>query len=164
VGRALPQHYADQETLLAAFRKLWEKKHFNLDRLEQLHRHVRVTGRHLALPMQEYEGLDSFQKTNDAWIRVALEVGEQALVNALEAAGLKPRDLDALLFVSVTGIATPSIDARLINRMQLRSDPSAPRSSAWAAWRAPQGLPAPQTTSAPSPTRWPRCSRWSCAP
>ena len=60
---ALPESYADQETLLAAFRAHWGRKHFNLDRLEQLHRAVRVGGRHLALPLEQYAQLDSFAQT-----------------------------------------------------------------------------------------------------
>ena len=51
---ALPANYVDQETLLAAFRTHWAAQHFNLERLEQLHRAVRVGGRHLALPLQRY--------------------------------------------------------------------------------------------------------------
>ena len=57
VARAFPPHYYDQDTLLAAFRALWGQRHFNLDRLEQLHRNVLVGGRHLALPMEDYAGL-----------------------------------------------------------------------------------------------------------
>ena len=41
---------------------------------------------------------------------------------ALERAGLRRRDLDALFVVSITGIASPSLDARLINLLRLRSD------------------------------------------
>jgi alkylresorcinol/alkylpyrone synthase len=41
---------------------------------------------------------------------------------ALDGAGLAPRDIDHLFFVTVTGIATPSIDARLVNRLGLRPD------------------------------------------
>ncbi len=121
-GRALPPHYADQETLLAAFRKLWGEKHFNLDRLEQLHRAVRVGGRHLALPLAEYDKLTSFAERNQAWTAAAVEVGERALRAALDSAGLRPDQLDLLVFVTVTGIATPSIDARLVNKMGLRAD------------------------------------------
>src|SRR5437016_13283745 len=109
-GRALPAHYADQETLLAAFRGLWGEKHFNLDRLEQLHRAVRVGGRHLALPLAEYPALESFAARNEAWTRVAVEVGEQAVRSALLAADVAPAQVDHLFFVTVTGIATPSID------------------------------------------------------
>jgi alkylresorcinol/alkylpyrone synthase len=53
---------------------------------------------------------------------VATEVGGEALAGALAAAGLAPGDLDTLLFVTVTGVATPSVDARLINRLGLRPD------------------------------------------
>jgi alkylresorcinol/alkylpyrone synthase len=119
---ALPDNYVDQETLLAAFRAHWGQKHFNLGRLEQLHRAVRVGGRHLALPLAAYAELDSFAKRNDAWIRAAVDLGEKALTDALLRADLRPSDLDHLYFVTVTGIATPSIDALLVNRMGLRAD------------------------------------------
>lgn len=119
---ALPPHYVDQETLLDAFRAHWAEKHFNVDRLEQLHRAVRVGGRHLALPLQRYLELDTFAKRNDEWISAAVDLGEKALEEALLRADLRPADLDHLYFVTVTGLATPSIDARLVNRMGLRSD------------------------------------------
>ncbi len=119
VGAAFPPHYYDQATLLAAFKRQWAPRYFNLDRLEQLHKNVLVGGRHLALPIEEYEGLNGFGAANDAWIRVATEVGEAAVADALARAVLSPADVDALWVVSVTGIATPSIDARLINRMGL---------------------------------------------
>jgi alkylresorcinol/alkylpyrone synthase len=119
VSAAFPPHFYDQETLLAALREQWTGRYFNLDRLERLHRNVLVGGRHLALPIAEYQKLDGFGAANDAWIRVAVEVGEQALADALARAGLAPAELGALFFVSVTGIATPSIDARLVNRMKL---------------------------------------------
>jgi alkylresorcinol/alkylpyrone synthase len=119
VGVGFPAHYYDQEALLAALRVEWGERYFNLDRLERLHRNVLVGGRYLALPIDEYAGLDGFGAANDAWIRVATEVGEAAVSDALAAAGLEPADVDAIWTVSVTGIATPSIDARLVNRLRL---------------------------------------------
>ena len=121
-AQALPPNYVDQDTLLAAFRAHWGKKHFNLDRLEQLHRAVQVGGRHLALPLEEYEALESFAARNAAWTRVAVEVGEDAVRKALLAADVAPSQIDHLYFVTVTGIATPSIDARLVDRLGLRPD------------------------------------------
>ena len=122
VGAAFPPHYYDQERLLEAFRAHWARRHHNLDRLEALHRNVLVGGRHLALPLEEYERLGSFGEANDAWIRVGLEVGEEAVRRALDGAGVAPPDVSALLFVTVTGVATPSLDARLVNRMELASN------------------------------------------
>jgi alkylresorcinol/alkylpyrone synthase len=122
VGSAFPPNYYDQETLIEAFRGAWAHKIFNPARLERLHRRVLVGGRHLALPMEEYSGLDSWGKANDAWIRVAEEMGAEAIRDGLGRSGLAREEIDALIFVSVTGIATPSIDARLVNRLGLRSD------------------------------------------
>ena len=62
VGTALPPHYVEQERLIAALRTLWAGKHHNAERIDQLHRAVRVSGRHLALPMEQYLELDTFQK------------------------------------------------------------------------------------------------------
>jgi alkylresorcinol/alkylpyrone synthase len=122
VGRVLPPHYVPQEELIAALREHWARRHHNVDRLEELHRAARVRGRHLALPLSGYVGLEGFGRTNDAWIRAATDLGEAAVRAALDRAGLEPRDVDHLLFVTVTGIATPSIDARLVDRLGLRPD------------------------------------------
>ncbi len=119
VGSAFPPHFYDQATLVQAFREHWGQRHFNLDRLEALHRHVLVGGRHLALPLADYAGLKTWGQANDAWIRVGLDVGAQAIERALARAGLAASDVDALYVVSVTGIATPSLDARLVNRLGL---------------------------------------------
>lgn len=119
VGSALPENFYAQETLLEAFRRQWGDRVYNVDRLDALHRNVMVGGRHLALPMEEYERLETWGQANDAWIRVAQEVGGEAVLRALGAADLEPADVDILVFVTVTGIATPSIDARLVNRLGL---------------------------------------------
>lgn len=119
VGAAFPSHYYDQQTLLEALRKHWARRHHNLDRLEKLHRNVLVGGRHLALPIERYDELENWGQANDAWIEVAQDVGQQAVASALEAAGLTVDDVDSLIFVTVTGVATPSIDARLMNRLGL---------------------------------------------
>ncbi|HUD72067.1 MAG TPA: 3-oxoacyl-[acyl-carrier-protein] synthase III C-terminal domain-containing protein [Dongiaceae bacterium] len=122
VGTALPPHYADQETLIATLRTFWTDHGRQADRMETLHRNVQVRGRHLALPLEEYARLDGFAAANDAWIRVGLEVGGAAIEAALARAGLVPRDVDALWVTSVTGVAAPSLDARLINRLGFRND------------------------------------------
>lgn len=121
VGASFPPHYYTQDELIEAFREYWGERHYNLDRIERLHRNVLVGGRHLALTIAEYRELEGLRSSNDAWIRVAVDVGESAVRSALGAAGLEPGDVDALYFVTVTGIATPSIDARLMNRLRLPS-------------------------------------------
>lgn len=120
VGKAFPPHYYDQRALLEALRRVWSKRLFNQDRLEALHRNVLVGGRHLALPIEEYEErITTWGAANDAWIEVAQEVGAVAIRDAMDKAGLALDQVGCLIFVSVTGVATPSIDARLMNRLDL---------------------------------------------
>ena len=121
VGKAFPPHYYDQGRLLTAFKRQWAQEHFNPQRLERLHRNVLVGGRYLSLTLEEYEQLESWGQANDHWIRVAQDVGERAVREALDRAGLTPSDVDALFTVTVTGVATPSLDARLMNRLKLPS-------------------------------------------
>ena len=122
VGSAFPPNYYDQEALLSALESRWRERHFNADRLRRLHENVSVGGRHLALPLEEYAELETWGRANDAWIRVASELGEVAVRDALDRAGLEARDVDVLMTVTVTGVATPSLDARLMNRIPFRSD------------------------------------------
>jgi alkylresorcinol/alkylpyrone synthase len=119
---ALPKHYADQEAIVAALRKAWGRAHYNVERLEELHQAVQVNGRYLALPLDAYPDLVTFEQRNSAWIATALDIGEQAIRQALVASQLEPQDVDHLLAVTTTGIATPSLDALLINRLGLRAD------------------------------------------
>ena len=122
VGKALPPHYADQEAVIAALREAWSREHYNVERLEDLHRAVQVSGRHFALPLAEYPDLVTFEQRNAAWIEAAREVGVRAVRAALDEAGLEARDIDHLLTVTTTGIATPSLDALMVNELGLRRD------------------------------------------
>lgn len=117
VTHVFPEHYYPQEVLLEALRTHWTKRHSNINRLEQIHHNVGVSGRHLALPIEEYEALDGFAGKNDAWIRVALNLGETVLCNLFDKAKMQPGEISQIIFTTVTGIGVPSIDARLMNRI-----------------------------------------------
>ncbi|OBJ89615.1 stilbene synthase [Mycobacterium asiaticum] len=81
-----------------------------------------VDERNLALPLARYPELTSFTEANNAYIEVATELGERAILSALDAAGIEPREVDAIVVVSSTGMAVPTIDARLISAVGLRPD------------------------------------------
>src|SRR6266851_3046052 len=116
---AFPKHYYSQKQLLERLQDYWGDQLKNPLLLARLHRNVTVDGRYLAIPAEQYVDIKTWGQANDIWIRVAQELGEQALCLALHKAGLQPSDLGALLFTTVTGVASPSIDALLINRMGL---------------------------------------------
>jgi alkylresorcinol/alkylpyrone synthase len=90
--------------------------------LERLHANAGVDTRHTVLPLPEYRGVWGIVPANDRYIEEATALGERALRGALAAAGLTGRDVDLLIVTSVTGVAVPSLDARHIPRLGLRSD------------------------------------------
>jgi alkylresorcinol/alkylpyrone synthase len=122
VGRAFPSRYYPQSELIDFFQGLWATEQRNVQRLENLHRSTLVRGRHLVLAIDAYGRPMSFTEANDTFIASAIELGEHAIRDGLDRAGLVPQDIDHLIFVSVTGVAAPSIDARLVNRLGLRTD------------------------------------------
>jgi alkylresorcinol/alkylpyrone synthase len=119
VASAFPGHYYEQATLAAALKKIWADKLPNPDIVDRLHTRTGVDRRHLSLHVEAYETLTTWGQANNQWIETALELGERAITCALERSGLSKSDLGAIFVVSVTGIASPSLDARLINRMRL---------------------------------------------
>ncbi|HVN28338.1 MAG TPA: 3-oxoacyl-[acyl-carrier-protein] synthase III C-terminal domain-containing protein [Candidatus Binataceae bacterium] len=122
VGTALPENYVSQEELSAALRQLWLERYGDATRFDRLHGALGIKGRYLALPMRDYYGINSFARGNEAWLRVAPELAEAASRKALKRARLTPRDIDHVFFVTVTGIATPTIDVALANRLGMRRD------------------------------------------
>ncbi len=119
VGSAFPKHYYEQEALVGALKNDWRHRLPNPDILDRLDDSMKVDGRYTARTIDFYENMTTFGQANDAWIEVGLEIGEKALCRALVGAGIEPRDLSAIFVTSVTGIAAPSLDARLVNRMGL---------------------------------------------
>src|SRR3984957_3646583 len=116
---AFPKHYYTQKVLLERLQDYWGDQLKNPLLLARLHRNVTVDGRYLAVPAEEYVDIKTWGQANDIWIRVAQELGEKALCLALHHAGLDPKDVGALFFTTVTGVASPSIDGLLINRIGL---------------------------------------------
>ena len=119
VAGALPPHYYRQEVILSALSAYWSDKIENPQLLSRLHANSRVDGRYLAMPMERYYHVNTWGQANKIWVEVAQDLGEKAIRCALQRAGLETKDVGALFFVTVTGVASPSIDAMLMNRMRL---------------------------------------------
>ena len=119
VASALPRHYYSQAEITGALKEQWASQLDKPEAIGRLHSRIGVGGRALTLPLEAYNRRCSWGEANDTWIEAAQELGESAISKALTHAGVSKHQIGAFFFVSVTGVASPSIDARLINRMKL---------------------------------------------
>lgn len=123
-GRALPERRLPQSELLDVLRRLWTARDVEYDDgwLAHFFESVGVEHRHLALPAEAYLDLGGFGDTNDQFIEAGTELGAEALERALQDADVPVSELDALFFTTVTGVASPSLDAKIANELQLPRD------------------------------------------
>ncbi|GHJ48448.1 polyketide synthase-like Pks10 [Catellatospora sp. TT07R-123] len=123
VAVRFPAHRYRQEDIVAEFAQLClPASHPSREAFARFGRNTGVRTRHLALPLDSYADITGFTQANDHFIEVALELGEAALRGALDAAGVDAAEVDLIATTSVTGLAVPSLEARLAQRVGLRPD------------------------------------------
>lgn len=116
VELALPGHVYTQDEVVSELRSFGGPVFARFARTSGVHT------RHLALPLERYATLSGFTEANDAFIEVALELGERAITEACASAGVSPGQIDLIASTTVTGLAVPSLDARLADRLGLKPD------------------------------------------
>jgi len=122
VAPVLPDHAYAQDRITAEIGTLVTTDPARAALLARLHASCGVERRHLALPLERYRSLTSFDETNSLALELGVDLAARAVGDALEAAGLEPADVDHLVFTTVTAVGAPAIDALLVERAGLRPD------------------------------------------
>ena len=123
VAKQLPNYTRETKDIIP-FVKLWMR---NQDerfqrKVLKLFEGAGVDRRYSIMDPKEVFFNSSFEEKNNIYVREVKKIAKQALQKSLEKSNLNPTDIDYIITVSCTGIMIPSVDAYLINALQMRQD------------------------------------------
>ena len=120
LATAVPDHVLHQEDVMRGAAKLFRGSFHDFDRLIPVFKNAAIGTRHSCVPIDWYLEEHSFAERNALFIEHAVNLLERAVLRCLERAGLAVEDVDALVIASTSGIAAPSLDALLLERLAMR--------------------------------------------
>ncbi len=118
LATAVPEHVMGQDEAIERANKVFPQ----FARRLSLFTNTGVETRYTVEPCEWYLEPRSWEERTESFQRNALILLEDVATRAIADAGLEPRDIDAIVTNTITGLAIPSLDARLMNRMPFRSD------------------------------------------
>src|SRR5947209_2198370 len=121
LATAVPPYVIEQADAKALARDAFGRKAL-FDRLSGVFDNAGIARRHLVAPQEWYMASHGWHDRNAVYLEAAEQLFIEAATAAIEKAGLKPYEIDGVVTVSTTGIATPSLEARCASRVGLRDD------------------------------------------
>lgn len=129
VATAVPPHRVTQAEARAFAADFFRPHRRDIDRLLNAFDHTGIATRYLTQPMDWFRTSRSFPEKNELYIEWSTRLGARVIADCVRESGIAALDIDHLIFVSTTGLATPSIDSRLLNVCGL--SPHVTRTPVW---------------------------------
>ena len=122
LATAVPPYRLRQAEVMARARNLFRERPDEIERMLPVYDNAGIDTRYSCVPLEWYEENHGWKERNGLYIDHVVALGERVAAAALKRARLGVDGIDAVLSVSSTGIATPSLDALVAERMGLRRD------------------------------------------
>ncbi len=122
MATAVPPYELTQEAVASEAHELFPDRGEELKRLLPVYQNAGIAKRYSCLPLEDYKKPGSWKEKNEHYLENAVDLLEKAARNCLEEAGSTAEEVDAIVAVSTTGLATPSLEARLMGRLPFRAD------------------------------------------
>ena len=124
LATSVPPHVYLQKDVMAAAWDVFGSRFPDYDRFASIFANTGIIKRHGVKPFDWYLTQRGWPERTAAYLEGAEALFVDAATKALGTADLKAADIDTIVTVSSTGIATPSLEARAAKRMGFRSDVS----------------------------------------
>ncbi len=112
----------DQQLVKQGAKDLFAPSFPQIDKIISAFDNTEIKTRNFCKPIDYFSTVHSFQEQNDEYIRVSLEYSEKAIQECISAAKINKEEITDIIFVSTTGLSTPSLDALIINKMRLNQN------------------------------------------
>jgi alkylresorcinol/alkylpyrone synthase len=127
VAEAIPEFVIKQEQAIDFARELFSDRFKDIERLLKAFQNGQIEKRHIVKEIDWYKEDHSFADKNNAYIESAVTLGKQAIKNCLSnktflTSEIDCEQIDAIFYISTTGMATPSIEARIMNLLPFREN------------------------------------------
>lgn len=122
VATAVPPHVLTQRDVAEAASAMFSARYGEFDRLASVFTTAGISQRHAARPLDWYLAPRGWPERTAAYLDVARALFIDAARQALDRAEIRAAQVDTVVTVSSTGIATPSLEARAADEIGFRSD------------------------------------------
>lgn len=122
LATANPPHHLEQGLVAVRAGELFAARHGGQERLAPIFHHTAIEMRQVSAPLDWFFTPRSFAERNDLFLKTAVDLLAQAAIDALARADVSAQAIDTLVTISSTGIATPALDARLMEVVPFRRD------------------------------------------
>jgi len=122
LATASPPFALDQGEAVSLARDVLASDFPEFERMSAVFASAGIHQRQLAMPVDWYRQPRAFPERSAAYVASACDLFITAASRALYEAGLEACDIDTIVTASSTGIATPSLEARVMGRMGFRAD------------------------------------------
>ncbi|WP_044641013.1 type III polyketide synthase [Risungbinella massiliensis] len=120
VGTAVPPFQIDQSTIREFAKRMFQDRFSDIERYLPIFENTNIERRSFSKPIEWFEEVHHFPTRNEAYVEMASKLAIEAIQKCIEKSPFTLEQIDHLFFVSSTGLSTPSIDAHLINQLQLK--------------------------------------------
>ncbi|MBM7654863.1 type III polyketide synthase [Neobacillus cucumis] len=122
VSEVIPPFQVNQDQATAFARELFSRSFKDIERLLKAFQNGQIMKRHFVKSLEWFKENHTFEDKNNAYIESAVTLGREAIVRCLQneqflKKAIPFQEIDAIFFISTTGLSTPSIDARIINEL-----------------------------------------------